>query len=108
MNVKQLSDSINIDGKAIRSYARKHFTKPEGNWVFTQSQIDEIEEHFAKRFHASKDLPKKVTGLTENEVQVLDWLVNHGWYAEQGFSDVTAADIAAGIDKPIASVKGYL
>ena len=38
----------------------------------------------------------------------MDWLISTGWYAEEGFSDVVAEDIAKAIEKPIKSVRGYL
>ena len=45
--------------------------------------------------------------LTQLEAQVLESLIN-GLYAEAGFSDVDAKDIAEWINKPIKSVRGAL
>lgn len=46
MNPTQLSAIIGIDTKEIRKYARKTFTKTEGNWNFSEAQIQIITSHF--------------------------------------------------------------
>lgn len=107
--LKVLAQETGIDPKAIRKYARKNFVKDTvKGWSFTEEQVEQIIKHFAGTYTKARKGVKKAEGLTENEVAVLDWLINTGWYAEYMFSDVEVKEIAEGIGKSVASTKGYV
>lgn len=75
---------------------------------YLQTGILELAANKGWRAEQVEVAASKVSDLTTNEGTVLDFLINTGWYAEEGFSDIEVKDIAAYIGSSVASAKGFV
>ena len=116
MKTNEVVNHINlpgVNGKEIRDYARKFFIKQDGGWDFNEAQVKELDVHFHQKWTFKKTKTDEVVaevkaGLTTNEMEVMNYLISEGWYAEEGFSSVDPSEVATAINKSMKSVKGYL
>lgn len=117
-NPNNIAHDLNVTASEVRKYARKHFTKTDKVWNFTEEQIKELFNHFdpeqKMRRSRTPDTPATqatdlIPGLTEGESKVINWLIEKGWYTPaEFFSDVSAEEVAGGLGISIKSVRGYI